>query len=57
MYTLSIDVPSVLRTVEREDDTINDPLALLIQAEEELEFNAVADPAPIGRHLNVEKSS
>lgn len=57
MYTLSLDDAYVQRMVEREDDTINDPLALLIQAEEELEFNAAAVPAPIGQHHKVEKSS
>ena len=46
MYTLSLDVPSVQRRAEREnDDTINDPLSILIAAEEELEFD---EPIELG---------
>lgn len=57
MYAVSLDIPSVLRQVEREDDTINDPLAILIAAEEELEFDGDADTPPNCQHNDVEKSS
>lgn len=57
-YTVSYDLPAIRRLVDAlEDDTINDPLFILIEAEDELEFNAEADPAPNGQHPNVEKSS
>lgn len=57
-YTVSYDIPAIRRLVDTlEDDTINDPLYILIAAEDELEFNADADPAPNGQHHNVEKSS
>lgn len=43
MLTLSLDIPAVQRRAEREnDDTINDPLSILIAAEEELEFEPSA---------------
>lgn len=45
MLTLSLDIPAVARRAEREDDTINDPLALLIAAEEELEFDGKSSSA------------
>lgn len=39
-YTVSYDIPAIQRLADSlEDDTINDPLYILINAEDELEFD------------------